>query len=285
MYWYLFICYYGQTIQVNGNYVHSSWLRWYTETITDDGVDMSIYRKFFYDQGKNNYIADFVMPDPSTWPKEWTTKYYKEYPRFPHVDLPSPAKDGELFSLISSRCSQRDFSGTPLSLNEVSSLLKYSCGEFEYTTPDNEVGKHRAQPSGGARYPVEMYAFVFNGSEDLKEGIYHYNVKKHSLEAILHNAEKTLLKDRIVISEWSQKASVLFVMTGTFWRTEMKYRGRGSWYTYLEAGHIAQNIHLVSEKLGLKSVGLGGIFDDTIEQLLSIDPKIEAPLHAVAVGK
>ena len=42
----------------------------------------------------------------------------------------------------------------------------------------------RAYPSGGARFPLEIYVFLFK-CKDLVSGIYHYNVLDHSLEKIL----------------------------------------------------------------------------------------------------
>ena len=126
---------------------------------------------------------------------------------------------------------------------------------------------------------------MFSGTTELPEGAYHYNVKEHVLEEVPYDRKLFADPAKIVISDWSADASVMLVLTGVFWRSEIKYRERGSWYTFLEAGHIGQNIHLISKALGLKSVGLGGVWDDNLEKLLVLDTPREVPIHTVVIGK
>lgn len=243
---------------------------------------MSIFRGLFYEEGKNIFVEGYEEIDPATWPPAWSTTFYKEYPRFENVPLIHSKPDNEILKLLSSRRSNRNFSDEPITLESLAKILKFSCGEFEYVENGNTI-KHRIQPSGGARYPVEAYLVVFSGSNELACGVYHYNVKKHILEKVPYNDE-FFSKEKILIPKWSHNTSVLVVLTGIFWRTEMKYRERGSWYTFLEAGHIAQNIHLLSKMLNIKSVGLGGVWDDSIESLLELEVGIELPLHSIALG-
>src|SRR5690606_1735385 len=103
---------------------------------------------------------------PSQWPKEWSTTYYKEYLRFPTIELPKPELGGGLTlqTAIENRRSYRDFSGGALDLQQLSGLLKYSCGEFRKNT-DDSAGGYRAQASGGARFPIEMYLLLFSSNE------------------------------------------------------------------------------------------------------------------------
>ena len=74
-------------------------------------------------------------------------------------------------------------------------------------------------------------------------------------------------------------------MTSQFERTQMKYGERGYRYILLEAGHIGQNICLVSETLGLKCCALGGTMDKNLEELLDIDGETESVVYGFAIGK
>jgi SagB-type dehydrogenase family enzyme len=74
-------------------------------------------------------------------------------------------------------------------------------------------------------------------------------------------------------------------MTDVFWRNQNKYGERGYRYILLEAGHIGQNIYLVSEALGLKCCALGGTRDENLEELVDIDGVTESVVYALAVGK
>lgn len=240
---------------------------------------MSQYRKLFHEKGKNYYTDNPPSNDPSTWPAEWKTTYYKEYGRFSNIPLSRTDTPDQLSHLISRRESSRSFKAEGISISEISNLLLYSCGEFERKSSED---KHRAQPSGGARYPIEMYALILQDSDELKQGAYHYNVKNHSLEWMWDYEGNS---HSFFINEWKQRPAALFVMTGVWWRTEMKYKERGSRYVYIEAGHIAQNLHLLAESMQLKSVGLGGVWEDVLEEFLQLDKEHENVVHVVALGK
>lgn len=63
----------------------------------------------------------------------------------------------------------------------LSILLKYSCG-ITRRTPEGDG--RRAQPSGGARYPIETYCLIVKPGKGLEPGLFHYNVKNHYLERL-----------------------------------------------------------------------------------------------------
>ncbi len=64
----------------------------------------------------------------------------------------------------------------------------------------------------------------------------------------------------------------------------IKYKERGYRYILFEAGHLGQNIYLVSKALGLKCCAIGGFDDDKFHELLDIDGDNEAVLYAFAMG-
>ena len=142
----------------------------------------------------------------------------------------------------------------------------------------------RAYPSGGARYPLEVYPIVFDGVEGIPAGVYHYNVKEHALDTI---AARSFSNDdiaKLATYPWVQRSSALIVITAVFWRSQMKYGERGYRYVMLEAGHMGQNIYLSSTALGLKCSGLGGTWDANIESLLNVDGIDESLVYALVVG-
>lgn len=217
------------------------------------------------------------------WPKEWKTVYYKAYPRFPQIVLPKTKLEADLATVIMNRHTSRKFdSKVGLDTFTLSNLLQYSCGT---TTPSGDNLKmRRAQPSGGGRYPIEVYLLVLRGGEGLPPGLYHYNVKLHTLETLWDKAfTKEELKEYFVY-EWTADASVVFLMTAVFWRNQMKYGERGYRYILIEAGHIGQNLYLVAQALGLKCVALGGTRDEKVEELLDIDGVNESVVYALAIG-
>ncbi len=247
--------------------------------------DMYIdFSKLFHRASKNkDEGGPIISADISQWPEAWKTIFYKIYERLPVHGLSrkAPERDPGLFSSIRSRKSGRSFASTPISKEELSTLLLYSCGEIA----EDESLTKRSQPSGGSRYPVETYVLVFRSQGDLPAGVYHYNVRDHSLECMCVREFTKSDIEKLFVYPWVQDAAAVLVLTGVFPRTKIKYGQRGYRYTLLEAGHIGQNIYLVSGALGLQCCGMGGSYDTAIEELLDIDGEHESVLYTLAVGK
>lgn len=240
--------------------------------------------KQLHELGKNRYRDDYSPLPFEEWPEEWKTVYYKEYPRFPSYELPHTPPAGELHTLISTRKSSRNFTGRALSREDLSTLLKYSCGEFEKSSPGG-THKRRAHPSGGARYPIEVYVLLRHSDDDaLMPGVYHYNIQKHALEFMWEDY-KSIESPRLLVHDaWAARASAMIVLTGVLWRSQNKYQMRGYRYTCFEAGAIAQNLCLNAQAAGWQSTIYGGTNDDQVEELLALNPSVEPMLLSVLVG-
>jgi len=223
----------------------------------------------------------YIPHDDTQWPVEWKTAYYKAYPRFPKIALPTSESSADFFELMRVRKSQRDFSRQALSPEKLSTLLKYSGGLIEEFTDNNP---RRAQPSGGGRYPLEIYPILFNPAGEIPAGVYHYNVKEHALDSLWERPFTAEDIAKLAAYEWVQKSSGLIVITAMFWRSQAKYGERGYRYILLEAGHLGQNIYLASTALGLKCTGLGGTLDYSIESLLDIDGVTESVVYGLVIG-
>ncbi len=145
--------------------------------------------------------------------------------------------------------------------------------------------KRRAQPSGGARFPIEVYPIVFRSGEDLKSGLYHYNVKAHKLDVLWDREFQDQELDQLFTYPWAKDAGLALIMTAVFWRTQNKYRERGYRFVLLEAGHIGQNVYLIAGALGLKCCALAGTRDENLEKLIDIDGVTESAVYALAIGE
>ncbi len=226
-----------------------------------------------------------IPPDDKDWPEEWKTTYYKAYPRLPKIDLIDEQPKADFFDLIKKRQSRRDFKREPITKREISLLLKYSCGNM------GEMGNgryHRAQASGGARFPIEIYPIIFrndSAADGLKAGLYHYNVKDHALDVLWDREFSDEDIGQIFTYPWVKNAAVGIVMTSVFWRNQNKYGERGYRYILIEAGHIGQNFYLICEALDLKCCALGGTRDENLEKLIDIDGVTESVVYALAVGR
>ena len=218
--------------------------------------------------------------DQSLWPREWSVVNYKDYPRFEKIRLSKRHPKADLFEAIKKRASRRDFSRGPTEKIKLSTLLKYSCG----ITQEGSERQHRAQPSGGGRYPIEVYPIVFAGSEEIRSGLYHYNVKAHALDVLW---ERAFLEEDIgefFTYPWARKASLAVILTGVFKRNQMKYGERGYRQILIEAGSIVQNLYLTSTALGIKCCAIDGVQEPVLEKLLDVDGITESVLVSLVLG-
>ena len=223
---------------------------------------------------------------------------YKLYPRLPKVSLteegilsPSSSSsrvlsDKAFFDLVGRRMSRINFARVPLTRYELSALLKYSCGIKEIRS---ENSSYRVQPSAGARFPIEVYLIVFRSGDisknELQSGLYHYNVKEHTLDVLWDREFSDEDIGALFTYPWIRDAAMGLVMTAVFWRTQNTYGERGYRYILIEAGHIGQNIYLISEALGLKCCAFGGTRDKNLEKLIDIDGVTESVVYGFAIGK
>jgi SagB-type dehydrogenase family enzyme len=224
-----------------------------------------------------------IPMDSSLWPPEWTTVFYKTYPRLPKIKLPERKINFDLFEALKRRRSKREMGSGPISLDQVSIILQNACG-ITHLLPNGNGG--RAQASGGARFPIEIYCLINRPGSGLIPGFFHYDVKNNQLDILWQKKFSADELKKIATYEFFADSSLVIFMTAIFRRTQNKYGQRGYRFILQESGHIGQNIYLVCEALNLKCCALGGfrISDEQIEKLLDVDGIEESLVYTLAIG-
>ncbi|MEX5218034.1 MAG: SagB family peptide dehydrogenase [Nitrospira sp.] len=205
------------------------------------------------------------------------------YDEYPKIELPTRILrlSIPLGDAICVRRSVRRFEPSTLDVETLSSILYYSYGiTGDVTVPRSS----RAIPSGGALYPLELY-FYSASIQSLEPGLYHYDPSRHCVtllhrSAMMESIAKTLVQPEII----AEAAMVVFI-TALFQRSAFKYGDRGYRFVLMEAGHLAQNLHLVVQGVGLSGVSIGGFFDRAIDTLLRLDGVNHSNLCMVALGR
>lgn len=188
------------------------------------------------------------------------------------IKLPAPRIRGEVSveECVSRRRSIRRFSTRELSLEEVSQLLWAGGG---ITDPSYGL---RAAPSAGALYPLEIYAVT-------RDGVYRYDPHDHSLTCIKAGDVRDDLMLACLHQSFVARAPLNVVTAVVYERIMWKYGDRGIRYAHIEAGHVAQNIHLEAVALDLGSVPVGAFDDDRVHRALSL-PYDHRPVYILPVG-
>ncbi|TFG25870.1 MAG: SagB/ThcOx family dehydrogenase [Promethearchaeota archaeon] len=232
-------------------------------------------------QQKSKYTRINLPAHYLDWSKK--PKTYKIYKNpISKIQLPAPKFDEKVkfWDVLVKRRSIRNFSNKPLTLMELSLLLF----GMEGLTRILPQFAYRITPSAGALYPIEIYP-VINNVEQLKSGIYHYNIPEHSLEFLNEGDFRTEVTEGCLGQKICYNSAVNFIWSAVIERSKWKYLQRCYRYIYLDCGHIAQNLYLVAEALGLGACSIGAIFDDELNDLLEIDGINETVIYVGVIGK
>lgn len=197
------------------------------------------------------------------------------------VSLPEPAERGEtsVEAAIAARRSRREYGDQPLTLDQLGQLLWAAQG-----VTDDSTG-HRATPSAGALYPLELYVVVGPpGVEELETGIYHYHPRTHDLVLGSRADVQSELAAVSIDQGFVESAAVDVVVCAVDDRTTGKYGERGALrYVPMEAGHAAQNVYLQAESLGLSTVCIGAFDDGQLLDVVGVSDG-QRPLYLVPIG-
>ncbi len=195
--------------------------------------------------------------------------------------LPSVAEPpGEsLHSVLANRRSVREYEPSPLDLSQLSYLLWAADG----VSARANGCEFRTAPSAGALYPVETY-LVVNNVYGIVPGVYYYRPSDHCIFILSAGDYRAAITDAALGQEMCAEAPVVFVWTAVFPRSVWRYGQRAYRYAYLDAGHIAQNLALASVALGLGTCQIGALFDDEVNQILSVDGESESVVYMSVVG-
>lgn len=177
---------------------------------------------------------------------------------------------------IKRRRSRRTFTDAPILLTEISQLCWAAQG---ITEPQTEF---RSAPSAGALYPLEVFLVI--GNSDIESGIYQYSCKEHGLICIKKGDYRNQLSNASLGQECIQNAGLNVVITAIYERSTMRYKSRGKErYVHMEAGHVAQNIYLQAESMGLGTVAIGAFYDNSVQEIIST-PSEYTPIYILPVG-
>lgn len=192
------------------------------------------------------------------------------YPTFP---LSSPVADtpkSSLAEVILQRGSTRRFARSPITLSQLSTILRTSTG----TIPRDYL------PDGGLL--IETY-FIANAVEGLAPGSYFYATEQKSLEQ-LKQGELRQMSAYLCLGQplFGDASAVFFLMTRL--RDVLAALGnRGYRAAQLEAGIVAGRIYLSAYSLGLGASG-STFYDDAVTEFFSPHAKEKSTMIAVGLG-
>ncbi len=179
---------------------------------------------------------------------------------YPTKDLKLDYPKDKLFKIMRKRQSDRQYNNYQLNKKQLSSL--FSCFA--------QVDNHRLLSSAGGKYPIEVYALCFK-VKDFDNKIVYYNYVDNSLSIVGSCPDWEGIKPITGAGEViTGDPSIMFIFVGFPNRVVSKYGERGGRFLLIESGHYIQNLLLRATYEKLRSVELGGLYDNDIKNILGL---------------
>jgi SagB-type dehydrogenase family enzyme len=179
---------------------------------------------------------------------------------------------------ILTRRSTRAYTGEDLTLDELKALL-----HFTYQPQDYVAQGFDDNPDYFDLSLMETFVAV-SGIEGLDSGCYYYAPKAQELRQIRFKNFRRELHYLCLGQDLGRDAGAIIFQTADLQKAVAKYGDRVYRYLHLDAGHLGQRLNLAAIHLKLGVSGIGGFFDDQVNEVLGI-PTDEAVIYITTLGR
>lgn len=196
----------------------------------------------------------------------------RSYSGYPKIPLPrfKPRRLVALEQTLLERRSHRKLDTTFPGWKAIGRILQFA----HAVNADQSRGP---VPSGGGLQALEIYIVAFG------QGLYHYDRAGHFVSEIRKNAVREEWQQLVPSLLQFEGGSLLWVLAGDAARVERKYGDRAFRFLLLEAGHLMQNLCLLSASWKACTLPLGGFFEQQIAEQFFL-PGSDVILYVAAFG-
>ncbi|GAB6058784.1 SagB/ThcOx family dehydrogenase [Desulfonatronum parangueonense] len=209
-------------------------------------------------------------------------------PEAPRISLPGPSDwPSELGSMhlieaIAQRKSRRNFSGSGLSLEELSFLLWTTQGIRQMLGRGSAL---RTVPSAGARHSFETYIFI-RDVERVPPALYRYLPVEHEIVLVREVADMERSLARAAYGQqFVGNAAATFVWACIPYRMEWRYGLTAHRVILMDVGHVCQNLYLACESIGAGTCAVAAYDQEEMDKLIELDGEEEFAIYVAPVGK
>jgi SagB-type dehydrogenase family enzyme len=174
------------------------------------------------------------------------------------------------------RRSTRRLNGEPLTLAELADMLAYAYRPDLTLTP-------AALPRYFDKSLLETFVVV-NRVDGLEPGVYYYSPGFMELLKVHSGEVRREIFHLCLGQELARDASAVVVHTADLEAATAVYGSRAYRYLHLDAGHLGQRLNVAAVRLELGVSGIGGFFDDEVNELLDI-PEKELCVYITCLGR
>lgn len=222
----------------------------------------------------------------AAYPKEQSTKLAEDKYNFPFcLKVPmscAPLQWGktltDLAKTIRVRRSTRRYTGAAIALTDLATLL-----DFTYHPEHYQDQGLDSQPDTFDLSLIQTFVAV-SDVEGLEAGCYYYAVQAQELRQIRFKDFRRELHYLCLQQELGRDAAAVVFHTADLGVAISRYGDRAYRYLHMDAGYLGQRLNLAAIQLKLGVSGIGGFFDDHVNEVLGI-PTDEAVLYITTLGQ
>lgn len=192
--------------------------------------------------------------------------------------LPTPRNvyhnSNTFLRVLGERKSIRKYGTDHMSVDNLSHFLYHSAMIKQLFRSKEGTLTNRPYPSGGARYPLEIYVSN-NRIVGVQKGIHYYDPLKHRL--ILLNKNKTYQRkfnsflNHVQHPIMNREPDVVFIITAVFARTMWKYDRLGISLILSDLGSLYQTMYLVATEMKLAPCPIGKTEEELVKNWLNLN--------------
>ena len=208
---------------------------------------------------------------------------FKIYPSLDPMRLPSEMRQTGVAALSAICNSIPAQTNAAPNLPAIAQLLYLSAGITRQRKYSGGEIYFRAAACTGALYEVELY-LVCGDLADLSAGVYHFAPAEFGLRKLRDGDYRDVLIEATGGDPAIARAPLTIVCTCTYWRNAWKYQDRTYRHFGWDNGTMLANLLAVTTALGLLAEVACGFVDETVNELLDVDPQREVAFSLVAVG-
>lgn len=224
----------------------------------------------------------YCQPEPEESPTEEPPDKYN-FPFSSKISLEAIPMDWHqnlqgLEMAILRRRSTREYSGKSIPLKQLATLLGFTYHPEYY----QEQGFDSC-PDFFDLSAIETFVAV-SDVVGLEEGCYYYAPQAHELRQIRFKNFREELHYLCLNQDLGRDAAAVIFHAADLESAINIHGERAYRYLHLDAGHLGQRVNVAATHLNLGVSGIGGFFDDQVNELLGI-PAQEAVLYITTLGQ
>lgn len=177
-----------------------------------------------------------------------------------------------------------DADDTTIDLELLAHLLYFTAGVLKKRTYAMGETFFRAAACTGNLHHIELYLACAD-LPGLAAGLYHFAPHDFALRRLRAGDQRAVLVAATAGEPAVAAAPVVVIATSTYWRNAWKYRSRAYRHCFWDGGTLLANLLALAAARRLPARLVMGFVDETVNGLLDVDPRHEAAIALVALGR